>query len=534
MDGVEVGRRNRRAPSSSMATLRPLVGLALAFLAACAGCAAPSGSTPPGLGVAVPALPAITGPLPVSTESYPFLASDHASTPIDLARYGYVEQEYVLTGKASVYSWPQLETLRPLAAGPYTTRLLVRRPVDPARFSGHLRVEPLNTTSGHDLDAEWALVHDGLMAAGDAYIGITIKPQTILSLRRFDPARYARLGMPSPLPASARCSPYPDAEENAGEDGLAWDLISQVGALAKADDAANPLHDLHVRSSTLTGWSQSGSYDVTYLNAIAPHVRLADGRPVFDGYLPGAGSYAATGINQCAPMISAGDPRTRYNPPAGVPVIAVSTPTDFFTAASYNRRTDRPEDSDTPQRRIRLYEVGGGSHLPADQGSYFPNDAELARAGFPPENRAAYPLSSFPLHAVLDAAFANLDSWVDSGVPPPRAARLIPADPGAWPVRAALDGFGNPVGGVRTPAVDVPTATYVDRGLKAPSSNNSSYAGYDIGFSPSYLKILYPTHRDYVDKVTADVHTLTEQKWLTPADGNAMIAQAQTSNVPGP
>jgi len=262
-------------------------------------------------------------------------------------------------------------------------------------------------------------------------------------------------------------------------------------------------------------------------------VRLVDGGPIFDDYLPGAGSYAGTPISQFAALPAVGDPRARYNPPPGVPVIAVASPTDFCTAASYNRRTDRPDDSDTPERRIRLYEVGGGCHLPADQGSYFPGPEELAQAGFAPENRVAYSLNGFPLHAVLDAVFVNLDRWIADGTPPPRASRLTPVDPTAWPVRPALDQYGNPIGGVRTPSVDVPIGTYVERGLKAPGSNNSAYAGYDIPFSSQYLKVLYPTHQVYVDKITDDVRTLVEQRWLTSYDGDQLIDQAQAANVPG-
>ena len=484
------------------------------------------------MGLTVPALPSVAAPIS-SPASYPFLASDHDTTPIDLRPNGYVEREYFVSGLANVYSWPDLDTLTPLAAGPYTTRILIRRPLDPARFSGNVRVEPLNPTAGHDLDAEWEIAHDGFMRAGDVYVGITVKPQALLALKQFDLARYGRLSLANPQPPSQRCAPYPDAAENDSEDGLAWDIISQVGRLIKTDAPDNPLRDLRVRTSDLTGWSQSGSYDVTYLNAIARHVQLPNGKAIFDGYLPGAGSYAATAINQCAPAIPAGDPRVRYNPPSGVPVVIVSTPTDFFTAASYDRPTDRPVDSDSATRRVRLYEIGGGCHLPADQGRYFPSNAELAQAGFAPENRTTYPLSSFPLHAVLDAAFANLDNWLLHATPPPHASRLTAEDPHTWPVRAARDEYGNPLGGVRTSAVDVPIATYVERGLKAPHSNNSAYAGYDIDFSPAYLALLYPTHQDYVDKVTADVRRLVDQRWLTPCDGAQLITQARGADVPG-
>ncbi|MCD2192034.1 hypothetical protein LQ327_01340 [Actinomycetospora endophytica] len=503
---------------------------ALCLVAGTVGCGVTS-PTGDGVGVEVPGLPAVSGPIPVSAQSYPFLASDHDVSPIDVAASGYVEQEYLVAGPARVFSWPASDTLRVAATGSYTTRILIRRPADPARFSGRVRVEPLNTTSGHDLDGAWEIGHAGFMHAGDAYVGITVGPQTISSLKRFDPARYASLQMADPQPDTSGC-PTPHQIDPGGEPGLAWDVISQVGGLIRSTAPSNPLRDLRPRESTLTGWSQSGSYDLTYLGAVARHETLPGGGPVFDGYVPGAGGYAGTPISRCAPLPAPGDPRARFDPPPGVPVEVVSTPTDFASAASFPRATDRPDDSDTPDRRIRLYEIGGGSHLPADQGAFFPDDAELVRAGLRPENRVAYPLSRFPLHVVLDAAFANLDAWVDHGVPPPHATRLTVADPADWPPEATTDALGNPVGGVRTTASDVPTATFAPRGLKAPGSNQSAYAGYDITFSLQYLQVLYPGHGDYVTKVTADARELQARRWLTEDDAEDLIRAADRAPVP--
>jgi len=485
------------------------------------------------VGTAARALPTVAGPIPVTAASFPFLASDHDAEPIDLGQYGYTEQEYLVSGRANVYSWPDLKTLTVDTSGPYTTRILVRRPFDPARFSGNVRIEPFNPTAGHDLDAEWEIGHDGFMRNGDAYVGITVKPVTITALKKFDPARYGQLSMANPKPFQQRCTPSSPTSEKDGEDGLAWDIISQVGRLIKSDVPENPLRDLRIRNSDLTGWSQSGSYDVAYLNAISRHAAMPDGRSIFDGYLPGAGSYAGTPINQCAPTIRVGDRRARYNPPDGRPVVIVTTPTDFYTAGSYNRRTDRPADSDTPSRRIRLYEIGVGCHLPMDHARNFPSTAELAQAGFPPFTNFVYPLSSFPLHAVLDGAFVNLDDWVTKGIAPPHAGRLMAADPIAWPVRAAEDEYGNPIGGIRTPNVDVLIATYVERGPTVHNTTEGYYAGYDIPFAPGYLKILYPTHQEYVNKVTADVRKLVDRHWLTQYDGTQLISQAQAENVPG-
>jgi hypothetical protein len=105
----------------------------------------------------------------------------------------------------------------------------------------------------------------------------------------------------------------------------------------------------------------------------------------------------------------------------------------------------------------------------------------------------------------------------------------------AWPVRAVRDQFGNPVGGVRSPAVDVPVATYVERGLRTSGSSKgagSPYLGYDVPFPPDQLRALYPTHQDYVDKVIASARQLTEARWLTDYDSAELIERARAAKVP--
>jgi hypothetical protein len=61
-------------------------------------------------------VPAATGPLPVSAQSYPFAAADHAMTPFDLAGAGYVEEEFLITGRASVYDWAADRTIKVITA----------------------------------------------------------------------------------------------------------------------------------------------------------------------------------------------------------------------------------------------------------------------------------------------------------------------------------------------------------------------------------------------------------------------------------
>ena len=102
-------------------------------------------------------LPHVTGPLPVTATSYPFGAADHTLVPEDLAKVGYVEEEYLVSGKANVYTWPAPgPAVVRTPDAPYTTRILVRRPAKASRFSGNVVVEMLNPSNLFDLNIGWA------------------------------------------------------------------------------------------------------------------------------------------------------------------------------------------------------------------------------------------------------------------------------------------------------------------------------------------------------------------------------------------
>ena len=68
--------------------------------------------------------------------------------PEDLRKVGYVEEEYLVSGKANVYSWPAPgPAVVRTPNAPYTTRILVRRPAKASRFSGNVVVEMLNPSN---------------------------------------------------------------------------------------------------------------------------------------------------------------------------------------------------------------------------------------------------------------------------------------------------------------------------------------------------------------------------------------------------
>ena len=139
----------------------------------------------------------------------------------------------------------------------------------------------------------------------------------------------------------------------------------------------------------------------------------------------------------------------------------------------------------------------------------------------------------YPFGYVADAAFADLTRWLDDGIPPPRAARIQVTDTRAG--TTDRDRFGNALGGLRTPFVDVPTATYspIDASaLETDLSGLCPLIGFSIPLSHATLRALYPSHADYLARVTRETNELVHKGfWIAPDAAN-IVRQAAASDVP--
>ena len=481
-------------------------------------------------------LPKVSGPIPVSKTSWPFNAADHSVTKRDLSKDGYEEEEYFIHGEANVYDWPAIGKLESFARGPYTTRILVRRPKDPSKFSGTVIVEALNPSLRYDAPIMWMESQDYFIHRGDVYVGVTIKPVAVSSLKLFDPERYAPLSFKNPLPPSETCPQsqlppapggLPPESTPATENGLIWDILSQTGALVRSKSDTNPLNDLKVTRVYLTGDSQSGAFVLIYANAIHPFARLTDGHPVFDGYLTSSAGSPGVPVNQCSPGARPGDPRLVMQA-RSVPIIKLINQTDIG-------RLNRRPDSDTYPDLYRGYEIAGASHVHDWVLGWGAADEDVAKTG------AGGFLSNasckqhgehgndFPTQYVLDGAFANLERWSRDGIAPPRAAPLQVND--VQHARATLerDRFGNAKGGVRTPYVDVPLVRY---GAYMDGPGICELWGYQVPLSAETLKTLYPNRTSYVSKVKASTRKLVKEHWLTKRDGEKIEKEAEKVRLP--
>src|SRR5487761_1348828 len=132
------------------------------------GRAAASGSPP-----APPEIPPGSGSHGYPYDAVPTTPTFSGAPTVNLASYGYVEREFAMSGTTSIYrqsGWWGSDGRWSVSTAqsnvPYTTRLLVRYPTDPAKFDGTVIVEWLNDTTGGDQDPVWSEIYNQVLSQG--------------------------------------------------------------------------------------------------------------------------------------------------------------------------------------------------------------------------------------------------------------------------------------------------------------------------------------------------------------------------------
>lgn len=451
------------------------------------------------------AKPTVTGPVTGGSRGTPF-----GAMPRELAdRYGYVEEEYFVSGEATAYTeagpWGSdgRWAVTPSSTAPYTTRIVVRRPADPAAFDGTVLVEWLNVSSGQDSEVQFAQAHEELLAHGTAWVGVSAQAigvqgggpffempgLTATPLKTWDPARYGSLQHPG--------------------DAYAYDIYSQAARALVQPQGADPMAGLPVGWRIAGGESQSAARLVTYINAVQPTAG------VFDGFLVHSRSMGGSALHPDSPP---GPPFAWIRTDLDVPVLQFETEGDIFGLPF---EPARQPDTD----RLRTWEVAGTAHLDRGLLEYFaiaagaPADAAVA-----PVAQACGPINDGPQAPVLRQAMASLRAWVVDGTAP-AAGEPIEVDGGA----IVRDERGLAVGGIRTPAVDAPVAEL--RGDSPAPGYVCSLFGSTEPFDAATLATLYPSHEAYVSAVTASARDAVARGHLRPVDAEAMITEAERSTV---
>ena len=385
---------------------------------------------------------------------------------------GWVEQEFFFSGSARSYGLSPGER-------EYTQKILVRRPTDPAEFNGTIVFDWNNVTLPHDRSVAWNSVYATVYERGFAFVSVSAQflgtEAGPLGLKQYDPVRYGSLSHPG--------------------DDYSWDIFSQAAEAAITPQVLGELVPCIQRRIAM-GSSQAGGRVTSYINDVHEHAL------VFDGFQP--------------QITGAGGVRRDL-----VPTLVVNSQAEVSTVEP---------DSDL----FRLWEVVGAAHTNYHGTSY--QTAWLTQAhsnglagAWDAEEAGAWGYQAAPGDCLRDnyhpsfynwsAGMVALDDWLRSGVAPepqPRAAR-DEAGNLLW------DEHGNLLGGVRSPIMDVPIASYYVGVTRAPGADPCGLAGGSAPlrgltrvFDAATLAALYPSPEDYLTQIDTAVEEALAAGWILP------------------
>ncbi len=435
----------------------------------------------------------------------------------DLEKRDYVEEEFFYEGEATRYAvngriksngkWD----VYAVDKKPYKTRLLVRRPKNAADFNGTVVVEWFNVSGMVDAGPGWMFNEPLLTREGFAWVGVDAQKQGadgnamafLKPLNKWDPERYGTISHPG--------------------DQYAYDIYTQAGKVIRGEGSMDVLGGLKPERVIAYGESQSAMTMTTYTNAIQPVAKVYDGM-----FIHSRGAQAFPLVGPETKKVSLlNDMAVKIRTDLDVPVMQFQTETDVM---GYLQA--RQPDTDM----IRSWEVPGTAHADYYLASCIMNPEIPENVPFGADIFHCEAGNRGPQYIVLRAALKSLDRWIREGVAPPKAERI------ATEGRKILkDEYGNALGGIRTPHVDVPIATYTPGPAQKDETDTSDRKLMDMAcnifggtkwFSAEQLSELYPTHEDYVEKYTKSAEATVAAGFMLEEEAADIIAEAQSAAIP--
>jgi hypothetical protein len=423
-----------------------------------------------------------------------------------LAPYGYTEQEFLASGTAdgNTPGYPQSQTY---PGAPYTTRIIVRHPVNPKRSNGTVVLEWMNVSLQQDTDVDWLEGYRELLRDGFTYVGVSVQP-TGVPLASQDPVRYGQVHIPPYGPNADTVAPAQ------GGPAYGESLFGQIAHAFKSPGGAKVLGGAPARRIIAVGESQSAGRLSCYLLDAKP----VD--PVFNAFMIDHGECAGPTAGASTPFSYA--PRV---------------PTMFLDGMFESR----PGMHNGPD--LRVWEIAGASHVDAWIGAYgkaehnwddtgTPQDYSQTTAGYwGLEGGQGGVCSLFtaqdpvradelPQQYTHDTAFAALQRWMTSGraptaTPPLKFDPHGTASPDGAGGGVDADQYGNALGGVRLPQIQAPVAQYQGT---CTSQEGQGLIGTTRPFADAQLVKLYPTFAAYRIKMCHASLDDIKQGTLLPFD----------------
>jgi len=427
---------------------------------------------------------------PVSRPGTPLSAS-----PINLAATGYQEQEYFLSGTAKRYIFAdKMKDATVVDDGhQYKTRIMVRRPINPARFNGTVVVEWQNVTLGQDIDFNWATSHQYLMRHGYAYVSVSAQRVGVEDMKAWNKERYGDLTV---------SAPDTDPKDPLGTgDVLSWDIFSQAVKAVRTPGAVNVLPGMTVKYVIATGESQGARRLTQYYNSIDPLHRLVDGMVFYD---PGYNTLSLLRADNRTKLISVGsEVHSDGRPPV---------PDSLYT---------------------RRWEVAGTSHLSIFDMNFVnamtSRDMGLSVDGMPVKTIqdmirgcTYYPIwSAVPMHKVLNAAFEHVNRWI-AGFDAAPPSKPLDRDADGKSLRHTAD--GRTFGGIQLAEFVYPTA--YNLGYLNPGPGFCRNGGHHRPYTAEELKTMYPDRNAYLINVARVTSANVKAGYILGEDAMETIASA--------
>jgi hypothetical protein len=424
---------------------------------------------------------------------------------VDLGALGYVEEEWFLTGDATTYELaPGTEAtadgrwqVEPSDEIPFRTRIVVRRPADPARFNGTVVVSWNNVSAGFEI-LQW----EGPETFAGGYVTVGVSAQRVglngyradrRGLLAWDPERYGTLSIPT--------------------DAASYDIFASAIRCVGPGGSASVLPGFDVRRVIATGASQSAARLHTYVNAVHPQVGIVDGF-IVDVYAGNGAPISRASAEGRSPY-----PPGHLRDDTGARIMVTNSETEALRYAPLRR----PDDA-----RFVYWEIAGMAHGGANE---LVTAAKNERDwGFglsaPVERPADLVPNLLDKQPIEDASLHRMQRWLTDGEPPPSVA---PIELTGSPPALRRDEHGIAVGGLRLPQVEVPVATLLGTNDGEPMVQ---LVGSSLPFTADKLRQLYPDRGEYTKRFRAAADAAVAAGYLLPRDAEAMVAQAEAAPTP--
>jgi len=310
---------------------------------------------------------------------------------------------------------------------------------------------------------------------------------------RYGELTHPRFLLPNPCPSLDNTEPY------------SYDIFSQAGKAIR--DNPLLLNGAQVKRLLAVGTSQASRRLMNYVNG------YSEAAGIFDGFLLHVLGGAGLQITS-----------------ASAKVLILNSENEVLAYFPY--RGLQPAN-------VRYWEVAGVGHSP--EVSYFKE--EFMHLGIALSFNCTYPQSDdfIPVYPIGDAALNALNRWASYGTPSPDSplVEVVPGTPNA----IARDAYGNALGGIRLPQIEVPVARFI--GTNGPPNNlvcmytggldlfdgePAGTTGNDFWEEPT-IDRSYRNHGSYVAAFVQAVGELVAAGFMLEPDAEIAKADAARSGI---